>query len=125
MVFKSIERIKSAIPEIIHVAMFYNNGIIFDSTFAKDINVPKLGENLAHILDHFRDLYEILSFEKRTYKKVILETEDVSIIILKLGEDSNIALFFKSENVKEVNISSIQRYLKKIEELIDMDKTEL
>ena len=125
MVFKSIERIKNAIPEIIHVAMFYNNGIIFDTTFEQEINIPKLGENLAKILDNFRDLYELLNFESKEYKKVIIETEDISIIILKLGEESNIALFFKVEDIKEIKISSIQRYLKRIEELIDMDKKEL
>ncbi len=125
MVFKSIERIKKAIPEIVHVAMFYNNGTIFNTTFEQEINIPKVGENLARMLDRFRRLYELLNFEHKDYKKVILETEDVFTIVLKLGEESNIALFFKAGDVKDINISSIQRYLKRIEELIDMDKKEL
>jgi predicted regulator of Ras-like GTPase activity (Roadblock/LC7/MglB family) len=125
MVFKSIERIKKEIPEIIHVAMFYDNGIIFNTTFTEKTNIPKVGENLADMLEDFRELYELLNFEHRIYKKIILETEDISTIIIKLGEESNIALFFKETSIQEINIGSIQRYLNKIEELIDMDKKEL
>jgi len=63
------------------------------------------------------------SFEK--YSKLIIETEDVSIIILKLGEESNIALFFKKEKEEDLKLKSIKRYITKIEELIDADKFDL
>ncbi|MFX0038544.1 MAG: coiled-coil domain-containing protein [Promethearchaeota archaeon] len=125
MVFKNILRIKSALPEVKHVAMFYNNGIIFQTTFEQEINIPKLGENLAEILNHSRKLYEICNYNFEDYKKIIFETSDMSIIILKLGEDSNIALFFKKEEEKELKLTAIKRYMTRIEELIDMDEREL
>jgi len=125
MVFKNILRIKAALPEVKHVVMFYNNGIIFQTTFEQEINIPKLGENLAEILNHIRKLYEICNYNFEDYKKIIFETDDKSIIILKLGEDSNIALFFKKEEEKELKLTAIKRYMTRIEELIDMDEREL
>ncbi|MFX0021813.1 MAG: hypothetical protein ACFE9S_05770 [Candidatus Hermodarchaeota archaeon] len=125
MVFKNIQRIQAALPEVKHIAMFYNNGIIFQTTFDQEINIPKLGENLAEILNHARKLYEVSHYNFENYKKIIFETYDMSIIILKLGEDSNIALFFKKEEEKELKLTAIKRYITRIEELIDMDEREL
>lgn len=125
MVFKSIEKIKEAIPDILHIAMFYNNGTIFETTFSQDINIPKLGENFAEILEHFRKLYELLNFDYTKYEKVIFETEVISIFIIKLGEESNIALFFKREDPRDINLKPIRKYLDRIQELIDMSKEEL
>ncbi|MFX1315378.1 MAG: hypothetical protein ACFE9T_05905 [Promethearchaeota archaeon] len=105
--------------------MFYNNGTIFQTTFEQEINIPKLGENLAEILNHIRKLYEICNYNFEDYKKIIFETDDMSIIIMKLGEDSNIALFFKKEEEKELKLTAIKRYMTRIEELIDMDEKEL
>jgi hypothetical protein len=125
MVFKSIERIKAALPEVLHAVMFYNNGVVFQTTFDQEINVPKLGENIAEVLEHIRKVYNFCDFKLDPYKKLIFETENISMIILKLGEDSNIALFFEKEKEKELRISAIKRYLNRIEELIDMDRKEL
>ncbi|NVM37030.1 MAG: hypothetical protein HWN81_15645 [Candidatus Lokiarchaeota archaeon] len=125
IVFKNIIRIKAALPEVKHVAMFYNNGTIFQTTFEQEINIPKLGENLAKVLKHIRKLYEICNYNFEEYKKIIFETDDMSIIILKLGEDSNIALFFRKEEEKELKLTAIKRYITRIEELIDMDEGEL
>ncbi len=105
--------------------MFYNNGTIYQTTFEQDINIPKLGENLAKILNHVKKLYNICNYNIEDYKKLIFETDDMSIIILKLGEDSNIAFFFKREEEKELKLTAIKRYLTRIEELIDMDEREL
>ncbi|TXT60588.1 MAG: hypothetical protein BAJALOKI2v1_90002 [Promethearchaeota archaeon] len=125
MVFKNIQKIKTALPEVIHIAMFYNNGIIFQTTFEEDINVPKLGENLAELVEHIRKVYDASNLEYTHYRKIIIETEDISIVIIKLGEDSNIALFLESEKSEELKLNSIRRYLKKIENLIDMDEKEI
>ena len=105
--------------------MFYNNGIIFQTTFTSEINIPKLGEHFAESLNQLRKVYEVCNFELNDYSKLIFETEKISVIVLKLGEDSNIALFFKNEDSKELKIKAIQRYLNKIEELIDVDVKEL
>ncbi|MFW9824142.1 MAG: hypothetical protein ACFFE4_14455 [Candidatus Thorarchaeota archaeon] len=105
--------------------MFYNNGIVFQTTFEHDINVPKLGENLAEFLNHIKNVYEICNFKLEIYKKLIFETDEMSMIILKLGEDSNIALFLKKEEEGDLKLSSIKRYITRIEELIDMDEKEI
>ena len=125
MVFKNIFRIKASLPEVIHIVMFYNNGIIFQTTFEQDINIPKLGETLARIIGKARKINEICNFKQTDYRKLIIEMEEVTIIIIKLGEDSNIALVFKNEDSKQINLTPIKRYLSRIEELIDMDKSEL
>lgn len=125
MVFKNISRIKATLPEVMHIVMFYDNGTIFQTTFEQEINIPKLGENLGQVLNHMRKLYEISQIPLKSYEKVIFETDDASIMILKLGEESNIALFFKNEEDEMLKISKIRRYLKRIEDLIDMDKREI
>ncbi|MFW9828151.1 MAG: hypothetical protein ACFFEY_11190 [Candidatus Thorarchaeota archaeon] len=125
MVFKNITRIKSALPEVLHIVMFYNNGTVFQTTFEQEINIPKLGENLAELINHIRRVYDLCKFRIDAYKKLIFETEDISIILLKLGEESNIALFFKKEEDKELKLTAIKRYITRIEELIDMDEKEI
>ena len=125
MVFKNIERIKNALPEVLHVVMFYNNGTVFQTTFEQDINIPKLGENLAELLIHIRKIYDVCNIKLDVYNKLIFETDDISIIILKLGEDSNLALFFKEEQDQDLKLHSIKRYIHRIEHLIDMDNFEL
>ncbi|MFX0035448.1 MAG: hypothetical protein ACFE9I_07395 [Candidatus Hermodarchaeota archaeon] len=105
--------------------MFYNNGIIFQTTFEQEINIPKLGESLAEALNYMKQAFKICNYPAEDYKKLIFETEDVSIVILKLGEDSNLALFFKKEDIKDLNLTPIRRYITRIEELIDMDRKEL
>ncbi|MHA1166981.1 MAG: coiled-coil domain-containing protein [Candidatus Hodarchaeales archaeon] len=126
MVLRSIERIRKALPEVEHIVMFYNDGTVFKTTFDRkdhDINIPKLGENMAEILEHMRTLYEICKYDLTAYRKLVFDTDDVSLILLKVGEDTNIALFFKKE--REIRIRSIRRYIKKIEDLIDVDRIEL
>lgn len=125
MVFKNIQRIKKAMPEVLHVVMYYNNGTVFQTTFEQNINIPKLGENLAEILEHIRKLYELCNFNFQKYNKLIFETDEISTIVLKLGEDSNIALFFKKEEDINLKLTAIKRYLTRIESLVDMNEKEL
>jgi len=105
--------------------MFYNNGTIFQTTFEHDINIPKLGENLAELIHRILSVYEISKFKIDSYKKLIFETDDISVIILKLGEESNIALFFKKEEETDLKLSAIKRYITRIETLIDMNEEEI
>ena len=125
MVFKNIQRIKKAMPEVIHVVMYYNNGTVFQTTFEQNINIPKLGENLAEILEHIKKLYELCNFKFEKYDKLIFETDEISTIVLKLGEDSNIALFFRKEEDITLKLTAIKRYLSRIESLVDMNEKEL
>jgi len=125
MVFKSVSRIQKALPEVLHIAMFYNNGTIFQTTIDQQFNIPKLGEHIAEALNHLRKAYQICNFNLVDYKKLIFETDEISTIILKLGEDSNLALFFQKELDIDQKLKSIRRYIKKIEELIDVNYFEL
>ncbi len=125
MVFKSIEKIKSVLPEVIHIVMFYNDGMVFQTTFDSSKNIPKLGENLAESLSHIKKILDICQVESSSYKKLVYETKEITVIILKLGENSNIALFLKNLKEEDVNYQSIRRYLYRIERLIDMDKIEI
>ncbi|MFX1273557.1 MAG: hypothetical protein ACFFBP_18330 [Promethearchaeota archaeon] len=125
MVLRSIKNIKETLPEVIHVVMFYNNGTVFQTTFEQHYNVPKLGEHLAEALDKIFKVYETCNFDYSDYKKLIFETDKISVMILKLGEDSNIALFFEKQLDIDQKLKSIRRYIKKIEELIDMDLSEI
>ncbi len=125
MVFQNIKRIKRALPEVCHIAMFYNNGTIFQTTFEHPINIPKLGENLAEMLLHIKKLYDICEFKIDDYKRLVFETEEISLIVLKLGEDSNIGLFFRKEEGKDLKLGSIRRYLERIEDLVDVSQEEI
>ncbi len=125
MVLRSVKRIKEVLPEVEHIVMFYNNGMVFQCTFDQHYNVPKLGEHLAEAVNQFHRIYETCSFDYNNYKKLIFETDKISVIILKLGEESNIALFFKKEIDINQKLQSIRRYIKRIEKLIDMDISEV
>ncbi|MBY8986505.1 MAG: hypothetical protein KGD65_15645 [Candidatus Lokiarchaeota archaeon] len=125
MVFKNIQRIKKAMPEVLHIVMYYNNGTVFQTNFESSMNVPKIGEYLAEILGHIKMLYDLCNFKYQEYNKLIFETDEISTIILKLGEESNIALFFKKEDDTDLKLTAIKRYLSRIESLIDMDEKEL
>ncbi len=125
MVFKSLEGIKNALPELLHSVMFYNNGIIYQTTFEQNLNIPKIGENLAELVTYVQKIYDLCDFKVDEFKKIIFETDDISMILLKLGEDTNIALFFRKESNIDQKLKSIRRYLKKIEQLIDMDQIDL
>lgn len=127
MVIYSIKEIRKALPEIEHIVMFYNNGTVFKSTF-EDINIPKLGDSLSGTLENLKRVYEISNFELKKYKKLVFDTDDICLIILKLGEDSNLALFFKKEagevdDVPEIN--AVRHYVTKIERILDIDRDDL
>jgi len=119
---KTIERIKRTLPEVEHVVMVYNDGTVFHTTF-KNINKPKLGENIAKTLNYLKKMYKTCDYDFEDYKKLMFETDDVSVIILKLGENSNLALFFRKRG--EPRIRSIRRYLERVEEILDIDRGEL
>jgi len=125
MVFKNIQRIKRAMPEVLHIVMYYNNGTVYQTTFESSMNIPKIGENLAESIAHIKILYELCNFTYKEYNKLIFETDEISMIILKLGEDSNIALFFKKEDDTDLKLTTIKRYLSRIESLIDMNEKEI
>ncbi|MHA1266829.1 MAG: hypothetical protein ACTSRS_16450 [Candidatus Helarchaeota archaeon] len=121
MVLKDLERIKAALPDLIHVAMLYDDGTVFQTTFDSSDNIPKFGEHISEILKHFSSLFEIWQIEQESYLKLIYETANLIIMLLKLGENSNLVLLFRKGKT-EPNISAIRRYLLNIEKLIDTDK---
>ena len=126
MIEKTIERIKKTLPEVDHVVMFYNDGTVFHTTFEHTVNIPKLGENISMSLAHIQKIYETCNYDLASYNKLVFDTNDVSVIILKLGENSNLALFFKKKIRRvELKIRSIRRYIELAEDLLDVDRIEL
>jgi DNA repair exonuclease SbcCD ATPase subunit len=123
MVLGNIERIKSAFPDLVHVVIFYDDGIVFQSTFEQSVNKPQVGETLAAFLSHLQKLFITCKLELVPYAKMIFETKDMLIFILRLVEKTNLALFFKIDGVSD--ITYIRRYLLRIEILIDTDRLEL
>ncbi len=126
MIEKTIERIKKTLPEVEHVVMFYNDGTVFHTTFEHTVNIPKLGENFSETLASISRMYEICNFDLADYNKLVFDTDDINVIVLKLGENSNLALFFrKRKRAGELRIRSIRRYIELAEELLDVDRVEL
>ncbi|MFX1517698.1 MAG: hypothetical protein ACFFC6_15450 [Promethearchaeota archaeon] len=125
MIEDTIERIKKKLPEVEHIVMFYNDGTVFRTTF-EEINIPKLGENISEIIVNMRRLYEGCNYKWEEYNQLVFDTDNVNVIILKLGENSNLALFFRKIRKKgELRIHSIRRYIEKVEDLLDIDQDEL
>lgn len=125
MVLHDINRLMKEIPEIENIVTFYDDGTVFQTTFDKNtVNIPKLGNDLATILSLFRNLQAKNDFKE--YSKIIYDGLQVSLIIFKAGEQSNVALFFKRE-LSDVEIQNlpIRSYIDKIHELIDYDRQEL
>ena len=125
MVLNDIEKLLSNIPEIENIVTFYDDGTVYQTTFEKnEVNIPKLGNELAQILSLFRNLKAKNDFTE--YRKIVYDGVNVSVIILKLGEQSNLALFFKRElSDKELQNIQIRNYVDRIQELIDIDRKTL
>jgi hypothetical protein len=125
MVLQDIESLMKHIPEIENIVTFYDDGTVFQTTFDKhQVNIPKLGSDLANILTTFRNLKAVNDF--KDFSKIIYDSVDASIIIFKVGEQSNMALFFKRElSDKEVQNLQIKHYLDRIQDLIDIDRKTL
>ncbi len=128
-IHKTMDRIRRALPEVEHIAMFFDDGTVFQTTFEQfeeSVNIPKLGEDLADILSSFRKLYEICNYDFKNYNQLLFDTESVDILFIRLGENSNLALFFRKLVVDgELQINSIKKYITKIEKLIDIGQMDL
>ncbi len=126
MVLKNIEKIKEKISGIRHVVLFYNNGLIFQTTFPpEEVNIPDLGRNLAQLVNGFEEVLKESRFPPAPFQKIIYETSHIVIIIIALGEDSNLALFLEGGKRSEFSIESIRTYLEQIKLLVDTDKDEI
>jgi chromosome segregation ATPase len=128
-IHKTIDRIRRALPEVEHIAMFFDDGTVFQTTFEQfeeSVNIPKLGEDLSNILSSFRKLYEICNYDFKNYNQLLFDTESVDILFIRLGENSNLALFFRKDvDDGEIQINTIQKYITKIEKLIDIGQMDL
>ncbi|MEE9409799.1 MAG: hypothetical protein V3V41_02625, partial [Candidatus Heimdallarchaeota archaeon] len=129
MVLKTIERIRRTLPEVEHIVMFYNDGTVYQTTFEQfeeSVNIPKVGEDLSKILSSFRGLYDLCNYKYKGYHQILFDTDDIDIIVIKLGEDTNLALFFrKTVEEGEIHIESIQKYITKIGKIIDIGRIDL
>jgi len=129
MVMKTLERIKRALPEVEHIVMFYNDGTVYQTTFEQfeeSVNIPKVGEEFANILSTLKSLYDLSNYKFSGYNQLLFDTEDIDVLIIKIGENTNLALFFRKSIEKgELQIDSIKKYITKIGILIDIGRIEL
>ena len=126
MVLKDIEKIKEKMPGIKEIVLFYNNGLIFSSTFSPEIvNIPELGRDLSQLVNGFGEILKLTKLSDAPFQKLIYETSHVVIIIIALGEDSNLALFLEGGQRSDFNIESIRTYLEQLKELVDREQGEL
>lgn len=125
MVLHDIKLLMKKIPEIENIVTFYDDGTVFQTTFDNnEVNIPKLGSDLASILSLFKGLETKNDFTD--YSKIIYDGLQVSLIIFKGGEQSNVALFFKRELTDfEIQNLHIRSYIDRIHELIDYDRNSL
>ncbi len=126
MVLHSINRIKSSIPDVVHVMMFYNDGTVFQSTFeGEELNIPKLGGNFGELITSVKNIIEQAKLGDGIYEKLIFQTRHAVVVVIHLGEDSNVALFMRNTGKQELRFDSIKEHLLKLEKLIDMDVASL
>ena len=126
MVLKNVETIMKQFPGILHATLFYNSGLGFQTTFPQsNVNIPELGKFLAEINSSFEKLMEISKFEGETFQKLIFETKNVVVIVVKLGEDSNLALFLEGGKAVKFSVEVIRKHLDRLKELIDQDQADL
>ncbi|UYP44291.1 hypothetical protein NEF87_000576 [Candidatus Lokiarchaeum ossiferum] len=125
MVLRNMKSIKDLIHGVIHIMMFYNNGIVFQTTFPSEKNIPLIGEKLSLIVNQMQNLMKMYDENELSYKKLIYETDNYIIAIIKLGEESNLALLLDNSPTDSLELKKIKKFIDKLEELIDMDKEEL
>ena len=127
MVLREIEKIMANFSVVENVVAFYDDGTVFQTTFDKSkVNIPKLGNDLASIINIFKNLQTKNDF--KIYRKIIFDGLNVSLIVYKAGEQSNIAVFFKKEltdqEIQNIN-AQIKVHITRIEEMIDIDRKKL
>ncbi|MCG3254488.1 MAG: hypothetical protein KAU62_00310, partial [Candidatus Heimdallarchaeota archaeon] len=129
IVIRTIERIKRALPEVEHIVMFYDDGTVYQTTFEQfeeSVNIPKVGEDFANILSTLKNLYDLSNYKFNGYNQLLFDTDDIDVLIIKIGENTNLALFFrKSIEEGELQIDSIRKYITKIGKLIDIGRIDL
>jgi len=111
-------------PELQNVVLFYDNGLVFQTTFDQSVSIPEIGENLARLISDGKDLLKSFKGSQSNFQKVIYEIEDLSIMILRLGEQSNIALFIDKKKLAEcesgsLNSSNINALLEELKQIMD------
>ncbi|SRR6056297_596614 len=127
------KKIKDELPHLENAVTFYNDGTVYFSSFPRgenEVNTPHLGIKLAEVIKSLHSIQLICEAVPKTeeqykYKRIMYETQQYLIIIIDLGQDSNIALFFKHVKGEDVNISCIKEELDILEDLIDTTEEEL
>ncbi|OLS14466.1 MAG: hypothetical protein RBG13Loki_1951 [Promethearchaeota archaeon CR_4] len=119
MVLHDFEQIKKDFPEILHTALFLGNGMVMETTLSHEqVNIPVLGKKLVEMIDRMQDLLETSGFHNKVFQKIIFEVEDVVIIVLKLKEGDNLALFFEGRKFFEKYGPTFRQFLANLERTI-------
>ena len=127
-----VEDIKKQIPSVKTVLAFYNDGTVFYSGFKKEAipSVPDLGDACAKIIENFKNIYDMIKSGRQdlgdySYKQITFSSNGLGIMIIHLGEESNIALFFDKLSINKVNLGCIETDLSQIEDIMDTTDSEL
>jgi hypothetical protein len=118
MLSKIFEEIKSEFPEIFHFIVVYEEGVVLHTSYKEPYNIPSIGENLAKAVINLRKLMIECKLRTALYQRLIFENKDYLVVVFPLGESSHLAFFVKNTG-RDITIGSIEKYLKKIRELID------
>ena len=126
-----VEKMKEKLPELEDVVTFYNDGMVYYSSFPDQINTPILGKTLSNLIQNTMSVNELLlEFHDADHiqdklRKIFFEIGGKTVLVLKLGEDSNIALFLAHKRIREIEIKCIKDDLALLEDMIDTTKDEL
>ena len=120
-----MEKIKAKLPGVMEIIMFYNDGTIFQTTLPPNCNIPEFGNDLCQTLVSLAHVLGLYDKKTNQYRKLFYETDKYLLVIIKLGEDSNLALILDNTLQGEFQIAPIQQYIQRLQDLLDMDREEI
>lgn len=125
MVLRSMEKIKAKLSGVLEIVMFYNDGTVFQTTLPPNFNIPELGNDFSKTLANLVHALGMYDVGITQYRKLFYETDKYLLVIIKLGEDSNLGLLLDNTLQGEFQMAPIQQYIQRLQELLDMDREEI
>ena len=132
MISHNIEQIKQLLPEVEEVMIFYDDGLVYQSSFDQSAtNIPQCGKELSNILTNIKNLYELVDFKIKGMPTLIFETEGMDMIITKIGERTNLVLFFReiiedpTLKMEKLASPSVKKQFRALRRLLDIGCIEL
>lgn len=121
MAIEKIQAIHNMLPGVQSVSLFYDNGIIYQTTINHELDIPVIGKNLAHFVQEMQLLAENCKDPEDKYQKMTIDTEKSVYIILRLGEQSNMALKFIKAEYQKNSLGKIEEIIEKLKNVVDLN----